>query len=438
MNPELQISESASLIGIAEGDNATEPGTVLLHLMRPCLGKGRGRHIYEAGMLSREANSGHFDDWPMFVDHQSPAARKKAEGLPRSLRDVGGRILRTWWDGSVPAEGDFGQGAVIAEARPVPWVRELIEHDPKLASVSLNTFATGIRPTTYNGRPAGIVEGFEDSGSADWVTKPGAGGRVVQLLEAAMEDVEPDASDSELSDFSDDELSAHIRRHRPQVAEAITNQPGPGEEDEMDDAQVQEATLASLRSDDGKAVIREVVQEAAQEAVGTALREVLPQAIGAAAETIEQGARDAATHEVRMGRLTERANEKIAEAKLPEKFAAKAKRQFAHVDLDDKLDEESGEVTESAEEQLDALVEAHVTEAKDLIGSIRPTSVRSAGDGGSAEPGDVEESDYEGSFLRHELQEAGIDTRAAWGITTEPPEKPEPDKPTPDREAAAA
>jgi hypothetical protein len=440
----IQETDGSVLTVEESAGKKTQDGTVLVHLMRPCLGKGRGRHIYEAQMLERETNAGRFKNWPMYVDHRSPEAARKAQGLPRSLRDLGGRVVEAWWDPQVPAdkEAGFGAGAVVAEAKPVPWVKELIDHDPQLVNVSLNTFATGVVPRTMGGRPAYVVEGFADEGSADWVTKPGAGGRVVELLEAAM-----DAADAEdepvLETVSDEDLADHIRRHRPELAEALTTPtPGSGEEDIMETEQIQEATLEVLQSDAGKAAITAVVSEAATDAVSEALKNVLPEAIGAAAATIEEGARVAANQEVRRGRLTEQARKEIAEAKLPEKFeAASVKRVTeAIASIDDKRDpEDESKVTESAEDQVKALVETEIKDQKDLIGSVAPTRVSNPG-GGSDDT--VTEEDGEVSpYLDSVMETAGVDMEAAYGVkkvdAAKPAEKDKGDAEA-DKETAAA
>lgn len=440
---QLQISETATIV-----EGQTPNGNVLVHLMRPCLGKGKGRHIYEAAMLEREAKAGRFTDWPMFVDHESPEAKRKAQGLPRSLRDLGGRVVEARWDPSVPAdtENGFGPGAVVAEAKPVPWVRELIEHDPQLVNVSLNTYATGVQPRKGpDGRRAWVVEGFADRGSADWVTLPGAGGRVVELLEAAIEDAEDDGHDEEdvLEAVSDEELAEHIKRHRPQVAEALqdNNDAPAGEEDDMDRADVQEAAIEVFQSDEGKAVIAEAIKDVAGPVVKDVLTATLPAALGAAAEEIAESARAVAGVEVRRGKAAEDAAKRISEAKLPEKFATKATSTVAEkvAGLEDKTDDD-GKVTESIEQQAVSIVEAEVKEQKELVGSIAPTRVREAGDGGGPEAGDVTEAEHDGRHLRHELQEAGVPWQEAWGTVKakeEPPPEKDKDKDT-EAEAAAA
>ena len=77
-----------------------------IHVMRPCLGKGKGRHLYEAKMLQENAHK--FTGWRQYIDHLSPEARRAAKGLPRSIRDLGGRIVESYWDGDVPADPQQG------------------------------------------------------------------------------------------------------------------------------------------------------------------------------------------------------------------------------------------------------------------------------------------------------------------------------------------
>ena len=205
----LQLRESVVMM---EADSA-EPGTILLTILRPCIGKGKGRHIYEADMLEREAHK--FAGWRQYVDHLSPEARKAAKGLPRSVRDLGGRITESWWDPNVPADPErgFGQGAVVGRAKPTPFIRELIESDPELIEASISANATGVRPVQRDGQRAWMVEGIEPKGSVDYVTEAGAGGRVVELMEAAYEEGGMDLFES----MTDEEFIAYVEEVRPHL-----------------------------------------------------------------------------------------------------------------------------------------------------------------------------------------------------------------------------
>jgi hypothetical protein len=71
---------------LTEGGLFDEKGRVPLHIIRPGIGKGRGRHLYEARMLEEAAPT--FAGWKQFLNHLSPEAKKAAAGLPRDIRDT--------------------------------------------------------------------------------------------------------------------------------------------------------------------------------------------------------------------------------------------------------------------------------------------------------------------------------------------------------------
>ena len=231
----VELRESISL-SESVGDNALfgADGTIPVHIIRPGIGRGKGKHLYEADMLRENADK--FTGWKMYVDHLSPEARKAAGGLPRSIRDLGGRITEAYWDPSVPADPErgFGQGAVVGRAKPTPFVRELIENDPEIVEASISATATGVRPVVRNGEKVWLVEGIEPKGSVDWVTEAGAGGRVAALLEALIDDeAAADGTDDDglavavgvvaiLESLSDDELLAYLQDQRPALVDALT------------------------------------------------------------------------------------------------------------------------------------------------------------------------------------------------------------------------
>lgn len=218
----LDLREATTTAGL-DGD-----GTVLLHVIRPGIGRGRGRHLYEAKML--EENAENFTGWRMYVDHLSPEARKAAGGLPRSIRDLGGRIMESKWDPDVPADEEkgYGQGAVVARAKPTPFVRELIENDPEIMEASISATATGVKPVDKNGQRVWMVEGIGPKGSVDWVTEAGAGGKVVSVMESVYEG-EDAQHDAIFESFADEELLAALKSERPDVAAALIAEAGDGD-----------------------------------------------------------------------------------------------------------------------------------------------------------------------------------------------------------------
>ena len=198
MQADLELQEAiASRPSAMQADD-----TVLIHVIRPTVGQGLGRHLYTAEMLRENAHV--FEGWKMYIDHQSPEAKKAAGGLPRSIHDLGGRIIESWWDDSVPAEGRFGQGAVVALGHPTDGpalgqVKKLIEEDPELLEASIRAKATDVHEAVENGEQVWVVEGISAAppGSVDWVTEGGAGGRVANLIEGLMADEELETEEGE-------------------------------------------------------------------------------------------------------------------------------------------------------------------------------------------------------------------------------------------------
>lgn len=218
---DFKLSESAT---IQEG-GVSDDGTVLMHLIRPCVGRGRGKHLYTAGML--EANQHVFAGWKMYLNHLSDQARRALGGLPRDVRDSGGIVQESWWDPDVPAEGRFGQGAIMGRVKPVPVVQELLRVDPRLIEASINATATACKPGKIGDERVWVVEGIESKGSVDWVTEAGAGGRVASIMEALIDD--DSAVTGVLDTLDNGTILAWVNQHRPELAEALRKGKKPAE-----------------------------------------------------------------------------------------------------------------------------------------------------------------------------------------------------------------
>jgi hypothetical protein len=177
----------------------TRKGTVKIAIIRPCVSRGKRIRglppIYTEEML--EANAGVYTGWLMYMDHLTGRLREAVaeyvqEAPGRSVRDLGGRILRSWWDPGYEASWDadrgYRRGAVLAEALPQPPVRAIIEADPEILNVSHNCHPTGAVVGTRWGQKGAIIEGIrrEPEGSVDWVPRGGAGGQLAEADEATM------------------------------------------------------------------------------------------------------------------------------------------------------------------------------------------------------------------------------------------------------------
>lgn len=430
-----------------------------MHLLRPCVGKGKGRHIYTADML--QENAANFSGWRQYIDHLSPEARRAARGLPRSIRDLGGRIVESYWDPNVPADpkAGFGQGAVVGWSLPTPFIRELAENDPELVEASISANATGVKPTMHDGQRAWLVEGIEPKGSVDWVTEAGAGGKIVALMEAAYSEEEDGMGLIEA--MTDEEFIAYVEETRPhlleetaapvEVEEADSKGDDPdadGEDDDDDDDVVAMATRLrkknpKLTEAQATAMAKKALSEALnkedddmgditpaalQEALRSedlrgAMKELVEAAVAEERELIRAEARADAERQLTLRDLRDEAHKMIQEARLPDAFANRAKAQFTlsddgpskQLDVVDEVDDE-GKVTKTARTKLQEAATAAIADQRELLAAANPTRVTGQGPANAARSGEDGEAPKkgEGTFYASVLQEAGVDPATAW------------------------
>lgn len=377
MQADLELQEAiASRPSAMQADD-----TVLIHVIRPTVGQGLGRHLYTAEMLRENAHV--FEGWKMYIDHQSPEAKKAAGGLPRSIHDLGGRIIESWWDDSVPAEGRFGQGAVVAKVKPVGQVKKLIEEDPELLEASIRAKATDVHEAVENGEQVWVVEGISAAppGSVDWVTEGGAGGRVANLIEGLM---------------ADEELET--------------------EEGEATVKTLQEA-LADPESDVSKMFRQAVAQrtqfalekQAERHAEELAEAKSSPELAEAAREEIKAEVEAEHQRKIELRDLRDEAHGLIEAAALPSKTAAKLKSEY------DLTDEVPSAKLDTDFDALKASVEEDIREAKELLAEVAPTRVE--GQGPSNVDGERPTAPVAKPFFKEFLEEAGIDPEQAYGNT---------------------
>lgn len=440
------------LLEAAGGDTTLVP----LHIIRPGVGKGKGRHLYEANVLSRDAHV--FRGWRQYVDHLSEAARKALGGLPRSVRDLGGRIVESWWDPNVPADEEkgWGQGAVVGLSRPVPYIGDLVKSDPDLIEASISARATNVHPGKDN---TWVVEGIQPTGgSVDWVTEAGAGGRVAAALqEARVEDFEatlyegltieeltdhrPDlieaaktASDSEdAGDGGNDELEELTKKLLPKFkgnramaakaakAQLAREQSGAQEsrnaelEGEEDVPITPESLREALQTDEGQELLDELLGDRVERAAEEKLTEMLPgkveEALEEERELIRVEARADSDRQLQLRDLRDEAEQLIAESRLPKAFQDVVRAKFTLADKGptpdlDVIDEydDKGEVVKTASQVLTEAVSREIDAQRELLAAANPTRVK-AGPTQAQKDSELEEGEKEGEEKEKDKQE---------------------------------
>ena len=237
-------------------------------IIRPCVSRGRRLRglppIYEAQMLAESA--GVFTNWPMYADHLTEQLKeaiwesmveslgeakvKALEGrlleAGRSIKELGGRLLNTWFDPELVTEEDaergYRKGGVVGDVIPQPFIYEMLEADPGILNVSINAWPRRVRvgrPSWDSSVKGAVIEGIASKppGSVDFVFRGGAGGRplaeedrkvAVTILESAYPspregNPEEPAVKKKLSEMSADEIQA---LPKTQLVEAIKKEGG--------------------------------------------------------------------------------------------------------------------------------------------------------------------------------------------------------------------
>jgi hypothetical protein len=259
----LQEAAGAGPAALVEGNPGTrmvvprkgkifdEDGLCEIVVIRPCVSRGKRIRglppIYTPKML--EANASVYTGWLQYMDHLTEKIIEELLKEGRSIKDLGGRIIKSWWDPSVRFTDDakygFQPGGVVARALPQPDVRRMLEADPEILNVSHNAWPTGAvkSKAPWDATLEGyLIEGIRSTpeGSVDWVPRGGAGGRLrlqewetfaVSVLGATYgsprresEDTE-DMSGIDLTKISEQDLRQKLLSTNPSLAEALGVKP---------------------------------------------------------------------------------------------------------------------------------------------------------------------------------------------------------------------
>ncbi len=170
-----QLVETAT-ISEAAAAQAAETGRMLVEFITP--GWGSSGYYSQEVLEQAEADRVIPAGTQMFADHPTDT-----EDLERPIRSIRDLMAVTVEDAHL---GD--EGGLVGEVEVVPQWRPFLQQDSVRESigVSIRGSATDIVPGEAEGRRGGIIEGLvAPVFSADFVTRAGRGGRVLQLLESA-------------------------------------------------------------------------------------------------------------------------------------------------------------------------------------------------------------------------------------------------------------
>lgn len=148
-------------------------GNGLIKLIAP--GHGTTGY-YSAEVLKEAVKKGVFDNAQMFIDHATDAEEAaRPEGTVHGLAAKGGKA-------TYEESGAEGAG-VYTKASAYPDTRDFLNARAKDIGVSIRAMGRGVAGQV-GGRVNKIVKSLDVLKSADFVTRAGAGGKLVPLLES--------------------------------------------------------------------------------------------------------------------------------------------------------------------------------------------------------------------------------------------------------------
>lgn len=149
--------------------------TVPLKIIAPGWGSSG---YYAPDLLQRDGPQVFTEGLHMYLDH--PTDSESSERPERSVRDLAGRLTTNaaWQENGPAGPGLYADAEVFAPFRDV--LDEIAPH------IGVSIRAAGrISEGEADGKRGRIVEQLVQAESVDWVTRAGAGGQVVALMESA-------------------------------------------------------------------------------------------------------------------------------------------------------------------------------------------------------------------------------------------------------------
>lgn len=149
--------------------------TVPLKVIQPGWGSSG---YYSSELLQRDGPKVFTEGLHMYLDH--PTDSENSERPERSVKDLAGRLVSDayWQENGAAGPGLYADAEVFAPFRDV--LDEIAPH------IGVSIRAAGrISEGERDGRTGRIVEELVQAESVDWVTRAGAGGQVVTIMESA-------------------------------------------------------------------------------------------------------------------------------------------------------------------------------------------------------------------------------------------------------------
>lgn len=169
----IEISEADAGGRVSAG---TKPATVTVDIIKSGWNKSGSRY-YPAEVIERDIPKVYGTGTQMYINH--PSVTEQDDRPERSLYDLAAVFIETPY---AVQEGD--RTVMRAAARVYSRHKQFLEEAQSDIGVSINGNGDG-EFGEREGRSGLVLERLTHGSSVDFVTKPGAGGRIIALVEAA-------------------------------------------------------------------------------------------------------------------------------------------------------------------------------------------------------------------------------------------------------------
>lgn len=170
-----------------------DDGTTLLRVIVPGWGSSG---YYPPEVLERDGPKAFAAGTQMFWNHQTDAEEEaRPEG---DLRDLAGELIE---DAAWDPEGPEGAG-LYAKAKVFAGFRDVVEELAPHIGVSIRAMGKASHGSV-EGREGPVIDALTHGRSVDFVTAPGAGGKVLSLFEAAGRKGDEQMDQKELKEAQD-------------------------------------------------------------------------------------------------------------------------------------------------------------------------------------------------------------------------------------------
>jgi hypothetical protein len=224
--------DELELLTLTEAKLDLASGELVATFIKPGLNRS-GARFYPKETIKEAVDQGMFNGLKMYLNHASP--QELAQRPERSLVDWVSTIKETWVDSET--------GAGKAKIKVVQgWFKSFLkdlQESGALEEIGLSIFAQGkVKAERREGKMTNVVEQFRRAMSVDWVTEPGAGGRVDAIWESYQPQMQKEQELNMLNSMKVDEALKELRESRPDVLKALVDEI---QENQQTEEQIREA-----------------------------------------------------------------------------------------------------------------------------------------------------------------------------------------------------